>query len=60
MYGVYLGYTLLDYILQRALSPNKEDHWSKGHTWSYFFQFWMVVIAEDIRVGAVFLLTMFT
>jgi palmitoyltransferase ZDHHC4 len=60
MYGAYLGYSLLDHILQLAFSPHGPYHWSKGHSWSSFLQFWTVVIIEDIRVGAVFLLAMMT
>jgi hypothetical protein len=62
LYGVYLGYSLLDGTLQRILSPKLAagTHWSKGKPWSTFLQFWALAIADDIRIGAVFLLVMMT
>jgi len=60
IYGAYLGYVLLNHILQQALSVKGGSHWSKGLTWSTFFQFWGVAIAQDVRVGVVFLFAAMT
>ncbi|KAL1966969.1 hypothetical protein VTN77DRAFT_3713 [Rasamsonia byssochlamydoides] len=59
LYGVYLGYTLLDGTLQQILSPSG-TRWSKGQSWSTCFHFWALAIADDIHIGTVFLLAMMT
>lgn len=58
-YGIYLGYVLLDGTLQQGLSP-RGARWSKGLTWTTYLNYFALAIAEDIRIGAVFLLAMMT
>ncbi|KAJ9290604.1 hypothetical protein DTO021C3_1869 [Paecilomyces variotii] len=62
LYGVYLGYTLLDGTLQEIMPPitGSTGHWSKNVSWSAFFNIWGSVILEDIRIGAIFLLALMT
>lgn len=61
LYGVYLGYMLLDRTLQREMSPGTAEHWSKNETWSNIFSLWAaVIVIEDIRIGVVFLLALMT
>jgi len=65
MYGAYLGYTILDGVLQEQIFPGSrgspyQRHWSSGEGWSVYLQFWALAIAEDLRIGGVFLLAMLT
>nr|KMM65211.1 palmitoyltransferase swf1 [Coccidioides posadasii RMSCC 3488] len=64
-YGSFLGYTILDDSLRKALTPNVPlssalNHWSKGIPWSMYIEMWSLAIADDIRVGSVFLLAALT
>ncbi|KGQ00816.1 hypothetical protein PAAG_12511 [Paracoccidioides lutzii Pb01] len=64
-YGSYLGYGILDQRLQDALVPTYPStvpakHWAEGTDWAMYFQLWGFAIADDIVVGAVFLLAVLT
>jgi palmitoyltransferase len=58
-YGVYLGFLLLDGTLQQALAP-QGAHWSDGQPWSAYVHYFSRAIADEIRLGAIFLLAMMT
>jgi len=60
IYGAYLGYVLLNRIVQQALLLEGGIHWSKDLTWSTFLHLWAVAIVQDVRVGIVFLLAAMT
>ncbi|PGH17374.1 hypothetical protein AJ80_04829 [Polytolypa hystricis UAMH7299] len=65
-YGAYLGYVLLDKTLQDAIVRNLPGvayfgrHWSTGTTWSIYMHLWGLAIADDLRIGGVFLLALLT
>ncbi|WEW58221.1 palmitoyltransferase swf1 [Emydomyces testavorans] len=50
--------------LQQALTPGASAsvrrHWSKGLPWSLYLEMWALAMADNIRVGAVFLLAALT
>lgn len=61
-YAVYLGFSVLDKILQERLvlrftrGSITSKHWSQRLDWSSYFQMWALAIAEYVRIGAVTLL----
>ncbi|KAI1937473.1 palmitoyltransferase swf1 [Ophidiomyces ophidiicola] len=64
-YGAFLGYRILDGSLKEALAlsvpaSSSSHHWSNGLSWSICLEIWMLAIANDIRIGAVFLLATLT
>ena len=63
-YGAYLGYSILDTILQRistqASGKYARHHWSTGQNWSQYGSMWAYGLALDNRVGGIGLLAMFT
>ncbi|KAK2745112.1 palmitoyltransferase swf1 [Myotisia sp. PD_48] len=64
-YGAYQGCFIIDGRLQDAVnvhSPNPRSvpHWSKGLTWKIWFEFWILALADDVRIGAVALLAALT
>ena len=63
-YGAYLGYYILDTVLQRisarASGNYARHHWSTGQTWSQYSSMWAYGLALDNRVGGIGLLAMFT
>lgn len=62
IYGVYLGYVLLDRTLQEVLSSNtgSTGRWSENVNWATFFNLWGAVILGEIRIGTIFLLALMT
>nr|XP_001394239.2 essential cytoplasmic protein Ctr86 [Aspergillus niger CBS 513.88] len=59
LYGSYLGYTLL-YQTYNRLIPSDSPLRTTRQTWTGFCNIWAVVIAADIRIGAITLLMTMT
>ncbi|RDH36568.1 hypothetical protein BDQ94DRAFT_157502 [Aspergillus welwitschiae] len=59
IYGSYLGYTLL-YQTYNRLIPSDSPLRTTRQTWTGFCNIWAVVIAADIRIGAITLLMTMT
>lgn len=61
-YGVYLGYTVLDGALQShfPIKSSHSQHWSKGQDWGTYLNLWALIIADNVRIGVVFLLAAMT
>ena len=63
-YGGYLGYSVLDMVLQRislkTSSAYANMHWSTGQIWSEYGGMWAYALALDNRVGGIGLLAMLT
>ncbi|EED23084.1 DHHC zinc finger membrane protein [Talaromyces stipitatus ATCC 10500] len=54
-YGMCLGYKLLNESLQKAFGTGGA-HWSNSLSWTSWINYWALAVADDIRIGAVFLL----
>ncbi|MCJ1245300.1 palmitoyltransferase swf1 [Trapelia coarctata] len=64
-YGAYLAYRLLDGLLQdglirRSHGSRARSHWSAGRTYMQQFDMWAWAFTEDVRIGSVGLLALFT
>ena len=63
-YGAYLGYSILDMVLQRismkSSSQYAHKHWSTGQSWSQYGSMWVYALTLDNRIGGIGLLAMFT
>ena len=63
-YGGYLGYLVLDMVLQRISLKTSgayaHKHWSTGQKWSEYGSMWAYALALDNRVGGIGLLAIFT
>lgn len=59
VYGTCLGYMLIEENLQKAFGRG-ENHWSKSLSWTTFINYWALAVADDIRIGAIFLLAAMT
>jgi palmitoyltransferase ZDHHC4 len=62
MYGVYLGYSILDGTLQKhfLVRSSPSQHWSRGKDWGTYVNLWALVIADNVRLGVTFLLAAMT
>ena len=64
-YGAYLAYLLLDGLLQdrllrRSQGTATRSHWSVGRTYMNRLDMWAWALVEDVRIGSVGLLALFT
>ncbi|KAL9002937.1 MAG: hypothetical protein Q9188_004156 [Gyalolechia gomerana] len=64
-YGAYLAYVLLSQELQksangRLIETVKNQHWSRGLSWSQYASFWSWALGLDFRIGGVGLLALLT
>ncbi|MCJ1387640.1 palmitoyltransferase swf1 [Xylographa bjoerkii] len=64
-YGAYLCYLLLDDTLQdvlirRSAGIETRSHWTVGRTYVQRFDLWTWAFTEDVRIGSVGLLALFT
>lgn len=63
-YGAFLSYHLLDDFLQvrlhHGLTSNSGPHWSSDRPFSQRIDLWAWAFTEDIRIGAVGILAIFT
>jgi palmitoyltransferase ZDHHC4 len=59
IYGMCLGYVLLNENLQKAFGTG-DSRWSKSVSWTTFINYWAAAVADDIRLGAIFLLAAMT
>lgn len=58
-YGMCLGYMLLEESLQKAFGTGGAP-WGKSLSWASWINFWALAVADDIRIGMVFLLAAMT
>lgn len=64
-YGTYIAYHLLDELLQdglirRSHGSRARSHWTAGRTYMQQFDMWAWAFTEDVRLGSVGLLALFT
>ncbi|OKL56238.1 Palmitoyltransferase swf1 [Talaromyces atroroseus] len=59
IYGMCLGYKLLEENLQKVFGRG-DVRWSKSVSWTTFINYWAGAVADDIRIGAIFLLAAMT
>ncbi|EFQ98420.1 hypothetical protein MGYG_01450 [Nannizzia gypsea CBS 118893] len=57
-YGSFLGYSIMDEALQRAISPTTTHHWSTGMPIMVFLDLWLLALTDDIQIGAITLLSL--
>ncbi|KUL91160.1 hypothetical protein ZTR_00818 [Talaromyces verruculosus] len=58
-YGMYLGHMLLEDNLKEAFGTGGAS-WGKSLSWTQWINFWALAVADDIRIGMVFLLAAMT